>query len=130
MSPFPSFLSLTSPYPISLALQTWSLTYFTDLPQNQPTPSLPQFKWPTLFPALATLFPLPLSYLAIAQKQHQCPSILSLQSSSSLSITSIPLSSTDSLLSEVSTNTFKPLIPETFHKLNFYHIHSLDYPEV
>ncbi len=85
--------------------------------------------------ALATalpsfLLPLPLSYESIAQEQQTCPSIPRLQQLPSLRISSIPLSPTLSLLGDISTPTFRPLIPLSFRKSIFLHVHSLGHPGI
>ncbi len=99
---------------------------------------------PTLSPAYATpppplpinatapitLFPLPLSYVAIAKAQATCPSIPALLNNSSLTITSIPISPELTLLGDVSTPIFRPLVPLSFQKPVFDHVHSLGHPGI
>jgi hypothetical protein len=78
----------------------------------------------------ANLFPIPLSYHHIAQQQQLCLSIPPLQANPSLSVTSIPLSPTLSLLGDVSTSTFRPLIPLSCRQQIFKHVHSLGHPGI
>ncbi len=66
----------------------------------------------------SSLFPLPFSYMDVATAQQTCPSIAILKALPSLSITSVPLSPTLSLFGDVSTTTFRPLIPLSFRKQN------------
>jgi hypothetical protein len=80
--------------------------------------------------APVTLFPLPLSYLDIAKAQSTCPSIPSLLENSSLSISSFPISPELALLGDVSTLIFRPLIPLSFQKPVFEHVHSLGHPGI
>ena len=78
----------------------------------------------------SSLFPLPFSYLDVAKAQQACPSIPILQALPSLSIIAIPLSPTVSLLGDVSTPTFRPLIPLSFRRQIFDHIHTLGHPGI
>ncbi len=77
-----------------------------------------------------SLFPIPLSYLHVAQEQQTCPSIPPLKANPSLSITSLPVSSTVSLLGDVSTSTFRPLVPLSCRRQIFEHVHSLGHPGI
>ncbi len=77
-----------------------------------------------------TLFPLSLSYSEIAQEQQKCPTIPFLQALPSLKISSIPLSPSLHLLGDVSTPTFRPLIPQKFRQQVFQHVLSLGHPGV
>jgi hypothetical protein len=79
--------------------------------------------------APASLFPLPLSYLDLAATQAHCSSTSPLKSLPSLKIVPIPLSPTVSLLGDVSTSTFRPLVPHSFGQQIFQHLHSLGHPD-
>ncbi len=81
-------------------------------------------------PMPVTLFPMPFSYLDMAKAQATCPSIPSLLNQSSLNITTVPLSPELSLLGDVSTPIFCPLIPLSFQKQVFEHVHSLGHPGI
>jgi hypothetical protein len=80
--------------------------------------------------APVTLFPLPLSYSEIAQEQQKCPTIPLLKALPSLRVSSVPLSPTLHLLGDISTATFRPLIPLVFRQQVFQHVHSLGHPGV
>jgi cleavage and polyadenylation specificity factor subunit 1 len=80
--------------------------------------------------ATPSLLPLPLSYIDMATAQQTDPSILALQKSTSLNITSIPIAKSLSLLGDVSTNIFRPLVPSSFQKAIFEHMHSLGHPGI
>jgi cleavage and polyadenylation specificity factor subunit 1 len=80
--------------------------------------------------ATPSLLPLPLSYIDMATAQQTDPSILALQKSPSLNITSIPIAKSLSLLGDVSTNIFRPLVPSSFQKAIFEHMHSLGHPGI
>ncbi len=95
---------------------------------SRPSSSPPQCA--SVSPAPVTLFPLPLSYSDIAQEQQKCPSIPPLQTLPSLHISSIPLSPSLHLLGDISTATFRPLIPLVFQQKIFQHVHSLGHPGV
>jgi hypothetical protein len=97
------------------------------LPPSYATPSPPL---PINATAPISLFPLPLSYLAIAKAQSACPSIPSLLKNSSLNITSFPISPELALLGDVSTPIFRPLVPLSFQKPVFDHVHSLGHPGI
>jgi hypothetical protein len=88
-------------------------------------PSSPFLQCASVSTAPLNLFPLPLSYSDIAQEQQKCPSIPPLRTLPSLHISSIPLSPTLSLLGDISTPTFRPLIPLSFRQQIFQHVHSL-----
>jgi hypothetical protein len=66
----------------------------------------------------------------MATAQQTDPSILALQKSPSLNITSIPIAKSLSLLGDVSTNIFRPLVPSSFQKAIFEHMHSLGHPGI
>jgi cleavage and polyadenylation specificity factor subunit 1 len=57
-----------------------------------------------------SLIPIPLSYTAMATAQHSDDSLHSLKNSSSLHITSLPLSPHQSILVDISTPTARPLV--------------------
>jgi cleavage and polyadenylation specificity factor subunit 1 len=80
--------------------------------------------------ATPSLLPLPLSYIDMATAQQTDPSILALQKSTSLNITSIPIAKSLCLLGDVSTNIFRPLVPSSFQKAIFEHMHSLGHPGI
>ncbi len=69
--------------------------------------------------ATPSLLPLPLSYTDIAAAQQTDPSIHALQKSPSLNITSIPIAKSLSILGDVSTNIFRPLVSSAFQKAIF-----------
>jgi hypothetical protein len=106
------------------------------LPPTQPPPASVAAllnRYPTITSSMATLphlFPLPLSYTAIAQAQQTCPSIPPLTTNPSLTITTIPLNNTLTLLGDTSTGTFRPLIPTVFQRQIFNHIHTLAHPGI
>jgi hypothetical protein len=78
--------------------------------------------------APSSLFLIPLSYFDMAKEQQTDPSMLSLKKSSSLSITSIPITTDLSLLADIFMTIFHPLVPLSFQKLIFDHMHSLGHP--
>ncbi len=85
-------------------------------PTLPPTYTTPPPALPVNATAPVSLFPLPLSYIAIAKAQATCPSIPALVNNSSLTITSIPISPDLQLLGDVSTPIFRPLVPLSFQK--------------
>ncbi len=99
-------------------------------PTLPPTYTTPPPALPVNATAPVTLFPLPLSYIAIAKAQATCPSIPALVNNSSLTITSIPISPDLKLLGDVSTPIFRPFIPLPFQKPVFDHVHSLGHPGI
>ncbi len=99
-------------------------------PTLPPTYNTPPPALPVNATAPVTLFPLPLSYIAIAKAQATCPSIHALVNNSSLTITSIPIYPDLKLLGDVSTPIFLPLIPLSFQKPVFDHVHSLGHPGI
>ncbi len=99
-------------------------------PTLPPTYATPPPPLPINATAPVTLFPLPLSYPAIAKAQATCPSIPALLNNSSLTITSIPISPDLTLLGDVSTPIFRPLIPLSFQKPVFDHVHLLGHPGI
>jgi hypothetical protein len=101
------------------------------LSRPSPPPTADTLTAAAVAPAIpAQLFPLPLSYTDIAKAQQTCPSISALQSLPSLHITAVQLSPQLSLLGDVSTKTFRPLIPTQFQKQIFHHIHSIGHPGI
>jgi RNase H-like domain found in reverse transcriptase/Reverse transcriptase (RNA-dependent DNA polymerase)/Integrase zinc binding domain/Integrase core domain len=110
-------------------------TTFVHLPGHQnlvaDTLSRPTIAQISVSPtAPPSLFSLPLSYAEMAKEQQTDPSIHSLKHSSSLKITSIPLLNNLSLLADTSTNTIRPLVPKSFQKQIFLHLHSLGHPGI
>jgi hypothetical protein len=94
---------------------------------SPPTYSAPPPPLPVNATLPISIFPIPLSYLDMAKAQSTCPSIPPLLQQSSLNITTVPLSPDLSLLGDVSTPTFHPLVPLPFLKQIFEHVQSLDH---
>jgi transposase InsO family protein len=93
--------------------------------------SRPHISSVSLSPATPpSLIPIPLSYTAMASEQQTDESLNSLKTSSSLHITSIPLSPHQSILVDISTPTARPLVPHSFRKQIFLHFHSLSHPGI
>ena len=84
----------------------------------------------TLSPATSSLPSAPFSYEALARDQATCPDIASLQNSSSLTFSSLPISPSLSLLGDISTSIFRPVLPLAYRRPIFDHIHSMGHPGV
>ena len=89
-------------------------------PQPEPTPIA------ALFPIQTTDNP-PFSLLQLAQLQPACPSIQQLLQSSSLQITTQQIQDCP-LHGDISTGTFRPLVPQPLRALLFHHLHDLAHP--
>jgi hypothetical protein len=127
-------LSFLSEFNLTLAYLPGSANVVADFLSNPspPVKSSSSNPLPAISAATAplNLLPISFSYLDMAQEQHQCHTIPLLQKSPSLSITTVPLSPTVSLLGDVSTSTFRSLVPLSFRKQIFDHIHSLGHPGI
>jgi len=75
----------------------------------------------------ASLLSLPMSYEDMALEQLKCPPVAQMQKPSSLTV---PLSASLSLLGDMSTGLFCPLVPQSFTKVAFVHLHSLGHPGI
>jgi hypothetical protein len=71
----------------------------------------------------------PIDFQAIAAAQQTCPDVAAMSNSSSLQIVSRPAGDT-SILGDISTGTFRPLVPPAFRQEVIRRLHDVHHPGV
>ena len=88
------------------------------IPQAQPPP-----------PAADQPQPGPIDFEDLAASQRTCPDVAAMRKSSTLTVTSQEVGGA-AVWGDVSTGTFRPLLPEAFRKHVFHSLHSISHPGI
>jgi hypothetical protein len=73
--------------------------------------------------------PTPVDFEDLAASQRTCPDVAAMRASPNLRITSQDVGGV-SVLGDVSTGVFRPLVPEAFRQLVFHHLHGINHPGI